>query len=118
MNEKELEAIGMRDYIPKQGGMERSLYNRLLWIVRDHDRQVKRQMDLQEAEDKDKLNAVERELHAVEQALMVVPEEYRDGVYNNIVSGGWPVYVPAHRNTWSLWRVRYLKLLAEMLNLI
>ena len=91
--------------------MDRTLYNRLIWTIRDHDRR-KKQWETRKTDD------IQRELHAIEQSLFHLPEEYREAVYCSIVTGEWPVNTPAHRNTCSMWRTRYLRHVAEALELI
>ena len=64
---------------------------------------------------------LKRRISEVEQALMVVPEEYRNGVLYHTINHGsqrssgskssqWndPRFDKAHRNTWKKWKTRFL----------
>ncbi|MBQ9890800.1 MAG: hypothetical protein IJM39_05260 [Firmicutes bacterium] len=64
---------------------------------------------------------LKRRIAEVEQALMVVPEEYRNGVLYHTINHGtgrispghgssWqdPRFDKAHRNTWKKWKTRFL----------
>lgn len=60
---------------------------------------------------------LKEKIHAIEHSLKIIPEEYRDGIINNIVlNKRYPDF--ASKNTWSLWRVRYIKEVAKTLSLI
>ena len=64
-----------------------------------------------------RLTELQDKCSAVESALKAIPEEYRDGVFNNIVYGfRYPDM--AHRNTWSKWRTRFLYHTARNLHLL
>ena len=54
-----------------------------------------------------------KDIRAIERALLMVPEEYRKGVIENICRGGWPVNIPAHHKTWLYWRQRFLFFVAR-----
>ena len=62
---------------------------------------------------------LKRRIAEVEQALMVVPEEYRNGVLYHTINHGtggsgkssvWsdPRFDKAHKNTWKKWKTRFL----------
>ena len=62
---------------------------------------------------------LKRRIAEVEQALMAVPEEYRNGVLYHTINHGargsgkssmWsdPRFDKAHRNTWKKWKTRFL----------
>lgn len=54
-----------------------------------------------------RLAALDGFISAVESALVVVPEEYRAGVWQHVRFGGrWPII--AARSTWERWERRYL----------
>lgn len=68
-----------------------------------------------------RLAELRERVNAVEQALLVVPEEYRAGVLYHTLNHGsrsvgvgngsaWsdPRYSFAHRNTWKKWKTRFL----------
>lgn len=58
------------------------------------------------------LATIANKLEAVEQSYIAVPEEYREGIMQNIVS-----YIPypdtAHRNTWSRQKCKFLYNIAK-----
>ena len=131
----------MRDYQPNQKHnpywMERTVYKRVLALVRDYDRMVRDYREiLQEsapspdgqprshrpgdpvARRVERMDALWQDIRAVEAALIRIPAEYRKGVMDNICKGGWPVNVPAHINTWSKWRRRFLYFVASNANLL
>lgn len=108
----------MRDYQPTTGGyaLPKTLYKRLLAVVRDYDRQKARCRRL-ESGSREKEEAA-RELEAVEKALNVVPEELRQAVFGKIKDDVWPIDVPAGKNLPAYWKSRYLYRVAEELKLL
>ena len=129
----------MRDYQPHKNNpywLERTVYNRVLAVVRDYDRMVRDYTEIIHetaagdgqpgsntpgdpvARKAERMDRLWEDIRAVEIALIQIPPEYRDGVLRNIRYGGWPKDVPAHRNTWSKWRRRLLFLVAEKLYLV
>lgn len=129
----------MRDYQPHKNNpywLPNTLYRRVLVTVRDYDRMVEEYKELfHETASGDgqprssspgdpverKVERMERlwnDIRAIEMAMIRVPSEYQQGVLRNIQDGGWPVDVPAHLNTWSKWRRRFLYWVAENLKLI
>ena len=129
----------MRDYQPHKNNpywLPNTLYRRVLDTVRDYGRMVEEYKELfHETASGDgqprssspgdpverKVERIERlwnDIRAIEMAMIRVPSEYRQGVLRNIQAGGWPVDVPAHLNTWSKWRRRFLYWVAENLKLI
>lgn len=106
----------MRDYQPNKNNpyrLPRTLYKRMLDIVRDYERMVSEMQNSSGAI----LAELNRECKAVEQAIMIVPEEYRKGIMDNICCGAPYPYV-AHRNTYSYWRTRMLNAVAKNLNIM
>ena len=119
----------MRDYQPHKNNpywLEPTIYRRVLAIVRDYDRMVRDYNNIvhetatgdgqprastpgdpveRKAERMDRLW---HDIRAIEMALIRIPPEYRQGVIKNVQGGELPVDVPAHRNTWSKWRGRFL----------
>lgn len=63
-----------------------------------------------------KLAMISDELHAIEQALMAIPEEYRQGVKQNVLYGTW---YPAGGTvrTYQRWKQRFVFNVAKRLNL-
>lgn len=58
--------------------------------------------------------SISNEIDHIERALEKIPQEYRMGVFNNVrYRVNFPVNVPAHRNTWSNWRRRFLYFVAK-----
>lgn len=130
----------MRDYQPHKNNpywLEPSLYKRVLYIVRDYSRMKKKYQEVLNSSPPpsdglpkgglpgnpvvakaEKLDRLYFDLHAIEKALMKVPEDYRHGVMENVESGGWPVDKPAHYKTWLYWRKRFLYFVAENLKLL
>ncbi len=61
-----------------------------------------------------KLSEISRELSAVEKGLEAIPEEYRKGIWENIVNRkAFPDY--AHRDTYKRWKQRYVYRVAILL---
>lgn len=129
----------MRDYQPHKNNpywLERTVYNRVLAVVRDYDRMVRDYNEILHetaagdgqpgsntpgdpvARKAERLDRLWEDIRAVEMALIRIPPEYREGVLRNIQYGGWPVDVPAHLNTWSKWRRRFLYLVAKSLHIV
>lgn len=113
-------------YLPK------SLYRRILWLVRDYER-LKSELDamLYEGRPLDgmprgsdisdptakttiKRERLREETEAVEQGKLMIPEEYRRGVWEHVTEGvRFPDY--AHYNTWKSWQARFLYQIAKRL---
>ena len=129
----------MRDYQPHKNNpywLERTVYNRVLAVVRDYDRMVRDYNEIIHetaagdgqpgsntpgdpvARKAERLDRLWEDIRAVEMALIRIPPEYRDGVLRNIQYGGWPSDVPAHYKTWLYWRKRFLFFAAEKLKLL
>ena len=129
----------MRDYQPHKNNpywLEPTVYKRVLSVVRDYDRMVRDYKNIlhetvtgdgqprssspgDPVERKtERMDRLWQDIRAVEMALIRVPAEYRQGVLKNVQSGGWPMTVPAHRNTWSKWRRRFLYFVAVELKLL
>lgn len=104
----------MRDYQAKRRGkIPERAYRRALWHVRAYPHIVG---DLEAHEPMDIMvrMTLERDRVAVESALAEVPEEFREGILDNILDN-----VPLERlpyaavNTWSHWRLMFLRAVAE-----
>lgn len=129
----------MQDYQPHKNNpyyLPTTLYRRVLVMVRDYDRMVTEYKEIvhettsgdgqprssspgDPVEHKiERMDRLWQDIRSIEMALIRVPPEYRQGVLKNIQSGGWPMDVPAHPNTWSKWRRRFLFWTAKNLKLI
>lgn len=103
----------MRDYQPNKNNPHRlpqTLYKRMLDIVRDYERMVS---EIQNASGAN-LAELNRECKAVEQAIMIVPEEYRKAVWENVCYHA-PYPVIAGEATYKRWKSRFVYKLAENL---
>lgn len=117
-------------YLPK------TLYRRVLSVIRDYERQKEEISDiLFGTSDKDgtavsggvagkptedmaiRLDKYRRDTEAVEQGLFKIPEEYRKGVYRNIVYRERFPETAAYR-TWLRWKQKYVWYVAKRLNLV
>ena len=129
----------MRDYQRKVNNpyyLPKTLYRRVLSVIRDYDRQVTEIQDvLYGTADRDgvtvaggrcpkptesaaiRLAQYENDTEAVEQALAQLPEEYRKGVFRNIVYGD-KFPLTAHYNTWWRWKQKFVWYVAKNLYLI
>lgn len=116
--------------------LPRTLYRRVLSVIRDYERQKKEINDiLFGTAERDgvavaggmpgkpteniaiRLSQYENDVEAVESALHKIPFEYREGIFRNIVRRErFPE--TAHYNTWLTWRQRYIWHVAKGLNLI
>lgn len=129
----------MRDYQRKVNNpyyLPKTLYRRVLSVIRDYDRQVEEIQDvLYGTADRDgvavaggmpgkptenaavRLAQYENDTEAVEQALLKIPEEYRKGVFDNIRYREKFPDTAAYR-TWLRWRQKFVWYVAEKLNLV
>ena len=64
-----------------------------------------------------KLSTLSCELHAIEQALMEIPMEYRKDVFDGIRYGK-RCPETAHHNTWQQWKQRFIFHVAKKLGLL
>lgn len=64
-----------------------------------------------------KLSVLAEQIRSIEKAMMVVPEEYMDGIWNNIID-----HVPypgdAHYKTYGAWKGRFVYEVAKNMNWI
>ena len=130
----------MRDYQPHKNNpyyLPKTLYNRVLAVIRDYDRRREEYNEMLHsspspsdgmprggttsdsvADKAIRMEAAWTELHAVEQALMRIPEEYRAGVFDNVrYRCQFPANTPAHYKTWLYWRRRFVYWVANNLKL-
>ena len=60
---------------------------------------------------------IEEKLHAIDQALFTIPEEYRRGEKQNAMYGAWlPIY--AGERTYRRWKQRFIYEVAKNLNFL
>lgn len=114
--------------------MPRPVYNQCLWIVKDYERLVEMNKyisdNMPEGEGdyvyyadssenlicKAVLDNARFQIKCVEEALSIIPDELRDGIYKNITAGIVFDSV-ASMNTWKKWKERFIRYLAQKLNL-
>jgi len=127
----------MRDYQPKTNNpyiLPKSLYRRVLAVIRDYDRQKeKMQSILFDTPNNDGIRsgkigrpaedaALRIAQHAgdvelIDKALLIIPEEYRKGIFDNIRYGTHFPDVASYR-TWLRYRQRFIYEVAKKLNII
>ena len=105
----------------------REVYYRCIWTVRDTARMIRltTSLDAEPGVDSDDLRIVNaevidqasRDLECINAALAAVPEVYRTGIMDNIVSRK-PFDDLAHPNTWKKWKQIFLHELAKRMHLI
>ena len=130
----------MRDYQPHKDNpywLEPTIYKRVLTVIRDYDRMVRDYNNILAetissddgqprssspgdpvARKVERADRLWQEIHAVEMARKCIPQEYQQGVWENVQFGGWPVDIPAHYKTWLYWRKRFLFFTAKNLKLL
>ena len=115
----------MRNYQRKKDNpykLPHNVYMQTLYMVKDYNRLKKESNELrfleedpfeQMAEESElRLRRIDLQLQAVDQALLQIPEEYRRGVWDNIVEAAPYPYI-ADSSTWSRWRQRFLYYIAK-----
>lgn len=130
----------MRDYQQTKNNpyqLPKTLYKRVVAVVRDYDRQKDRCIDIihQASASLDgqphgngvgnptetkaiQLEELSKELAAVERALTRVPAEYREAVFCKVKYDRWPRNVPVSTNVPTYWKSRFLYYVAKNLDLI
>lgn len=124
----------MRDYQRKAESeyyLPYSLYRRVIFFVKDYDRMTaeknritvtsvskneneKNNKNIEKAEGSLlKLKEIDRDIEIIKQSLSKIPEEYREGVFDNLRYGIIPAKVPAHRNTLGKYKKRFLYFVAQ-----
>ena len=123
----------MRNYQPQKTSpyiLPHNLYMQVLYLIRDYDRLKKEYHDIIDetpfndgqprsggitdttAKKAVKIASISDKLASIEQSLILIPMEYRSHVFNNIVYGViFPDY--ANRNTWSIYRCRFIHHVAK-----
>ncbi len=107
--------------------LPREVYYRCLWTVRDIKR-IREIADaapgvlLSDSEDQrivtaEVIHKAASDIGHIRKAIEKVPDEYRDGIMNNIVNRE-PFGDIAHPNTWKRWKLVFLHALARELDLI
>lgn len=109
-----------------------NVYMRILYIIKDYDRMKCEQNDIilsspgtysgskgqhgdPTANKALKITLMSRETDAIEMALVLIPKEYRQAVWQNVAYGD---KYPAHADytTYSRWRQRFIYYVAVKLN--
>ena len=127
----------VRDYQPKKSKyvLPKPVYHQAIWIARDYNRWVE---ELQEIDKKDtdvnsyiksnvpgnpietmylKKESYLDNINKMEQAVETIPEEYRKGVWNNVVNyKAFPL--DADRTTYSRYKSKLIKEIAERFDLL
>ncbi len=121
----------MRDYIPKSCGLPDNLANQVMWLVRDYER-MKLEYDnaiwdspgppdgqprgnnIGNPTEREGLKRAElfKKLQAVEQSKLEIPEQYRSGVWNNLLYKT-PYPSAADRTTYWRHKARFMRRVAE-----
>lgn len=116
----------MRDYYSKNSDMPEDLYRQTLWMIKGYDR-MKTEYDnaiwdspeppdgqprggnTGDPTSREGLKRAElfRKLQAIEQAKLSLPEDYRDGVWNNVLYKT-PYPKSAHRKTWWQYKTAFI----------
>ncbi len=106
----------MREYQKKRGNpylLPHCLYMRTLYLIRDYPRLKARAQNAQDSES----GACANEVRAVEGALEMLPEFYREPVFNNIVYGcRYPL--GADERTFRRYKQRCVYYAASLLGLV
>lgn len=119
----------MRDYQRQRGNpylLPHNVYKQVLYMVKDYDRLRAEREDILQAsptgegmprstepsnstaQKVERLDRISEQLRAIEGALHQIPEEYRRGVWSNIVYGSPYPIMMASEKTWKRWRARYI----------
>ncbi len=110
-----------------------NLYMRVLYVIRDYDRMKEEQRNLLHPASPEalilsargkpgdptaskavKLAMMSRETEAIDGAMRKIPEEYRRGVWRNVVLAC-PFPLDADTSTYSRWRQRFIYHVAQQL---
>ena len=116
----------MRDYYLKTSEIPEELYRQTLFMIKDYDRMKEeydnaiwdspeppdgqpRGSNAGDPTSREGLKRAElfRKLQAIEQAKLSLPEEYRDGVWNNVLYKT-PYPKSAHRKTWWQYKTAFI----------
>lgn len=96
--------------------LPKEVYHQCLWVVRDVERL---QALALHAADRSlpQCSAARARLEAIYAAMNKIPEEYRQGIFDQIVNRE-PFKNGAHENTWKKWKQRFLYELAINLMIV
>lgn len=118
----------MRDYQRQRKNpylLPHNVYKQVLYLVKDYDRLRSEQEDILNSaaindgmprsldpsdptqRKAERLDRIADQLRAIEGAAVQIPEEYRRGVWNNVLYG-MPYPITAGIATWKRWRARYI----------
>lgn len=116
----------MRDYYLKNSEIPEELYRQTLFMIKDYDRMKEeydnaiwdspeppdgqpRGSNAGDPTSREGLKRAElfRKLQAIEQAKLSLPEEYREGVWNNVLYKT-PYPKSAHRKTWWQYKTAFI----------
>ena len=121
----------MRDYYLKNSDMPEDLYRHTLWMIKGYDRMKEeydnaiwdspeppdgqpRGSNTGDPTSREGLKRAElfRKLQAIEQAKLSLPEDYREGVWNNVL---YKVPYPraGHRSTWWRYKTAFIRKVAQ-----
>ena len=123
----------MRAYIPKSCGLPDNVASQVYWLVKDYER-MKLEYDnaiwdspgppdgqprgnnTGDPTEREGMKRAElsKKLQAIEQAKLEIPEQYREGVWNNILYKT-PYPIIAGRTTWWTYKTKFLRRVAEKL---
>ena len=125
-----------RDYQPQKNNpyyLPQPVYRQVLWLIRDYFRMVEeydnaiwdspgppdgqpRGNNIGDPTEREAARraAIYERIHAIEQSRFIIPEQYREAVWNNIQ---FHEKYPEHysKNTYSKWRIRYIYTVAKKL---
>lgn len=135
----------MRDYQVQKNNpyqLPRSLYSRVLYFIRDYDRRCEQRKEIlfgssnaesgmphatgisdTTAKKAILLSKIESEIDIIDKSLRQIPTEYAIYIFDNIRYGyKIPNWVQnkdfASKNTWSLWRCKFIYLVAQNMGLV
>ncbi|MEG1136388.1 MAG: hypothetical protein RSD65_06275 [Anaerovoracaceae bacterium] len=121
----------MRDYTLKSYGLTNEIANQVLWLVRDYKRMKTeynntiwdspdppdgqpRGNSIGDSTSRKAIKMAElfRKLEAIERSKLEIPEQYREGVWNNLLYKT-PYPAGADRTTWWRQKTRFVHRVAE-----
>ncbi|XYW67714.1 hypothetical protein ACS3UN_09985 [Oscillospiraceae bacterium LTW-04] len=123
----------MRDYQRQRRNpylLPHNVYKQVLYMAKDYDRLRAEREDIlcampihdgmprttdpadQTYSKAERLSRIEDQIRAIERAVEKIPEEYRRGVWNNVLYG-MPYPIIAGSATWQRWRSRYIWYVAK-----
>ena len=118
----------MRNYQKKKNNpylLPKNLYAECKYLIKDYDRLKEEYTRLTNCDDEERnfalLCTVAAKISAVETALDLIPEVYRDGVFNNLInertkSGYYPIN--ADFRTYQNYKQRFIYFVAKNMNYV